>query len=535
VSLVVLITVVALGLRVYDLGSLPSAVHGDEGEVGMLALRILDGKDPLPVFATTIFGQNPAGFPYLLAPFLAIFGRNEIGLRMLSAVLGAAGVPLLYLIGRQGWGPLAGMLAAWLMAVSHLHIHYSRIAVPNIGSAFVVVLMIWLLFRAYERNMAFFAESSAPLAESPGTIRTWLSGLRLTVPLADFAGVGLVIGLGQYIYYGARLLPIIAGVAFLFLLLKRKITLLQILVVGLTALVAVAPLATFYLDHWNEFVGRSGTVFIFREANLKHTMGADANMADDLLPYLNYQFKTTLEFFTGGSDRSSFYTEGIPAFDPLTLVLFWLGLGALLAHIRRFEESVIATWFLLGVLFAGFLTIDQPNGPRLITAVPPIYLIGGIFIHRIWTLLSAYTQVRGRWVAAPAIGVLACFVLYLNWRIYFVDLKRYTHPILPTVVARAVADAPDAAAIYIMGDPILYAQHGTIRFLAGTDNIFDLRTPEELPAPATNPAGTFVVVLGHRLDDLKAIEAQHAGGDLNTYSDQQGNSLYGTYYIPPAQ
>ena len=34
----------------------------------------------------------------------------------------------MYGIGRIGWGPVAGAVAAWLLTVSHLSIHYSRLA-----------------------------------------------------------------------------------------------------------------------------------------------------------------------------------------------------------------------------------------------------------------------------------------------------------------------------------------------------------------------------------------------------------------------
>jgi len=44
-------TVLAFALRAYGLQHYPPPVHGDEGEMGMLALRVLDG-DGLPPFAT---------------------------------------------------------------------------------------------------------------------------------------------------------------------------------------------------------------------------------------------------------------------------------------------------------------------------------------------------------------------------------------------------------------------------------------------------------------------------------------------------
>jgi 4-amino-4-deoxy-L-arabinose transferase-like glycosyltransferase len=531
-GLIVLITLVGLLLRVIDLPNLPPMVHGDEGEVGMLALRVLEGEEALPIFASTIFGQNPAGFPYLMAPLLALFGRNEVGLRLLPALFGAISIPFLYLIGRSGWGSVAGAVAAWLLAVSHFHIHYSRIAVPNIANATVVVVLVWVLFRAYHRNVRFFDQSPASQAGEPGALRTRLGTLRLTVPLAEFVGVGLVIGFGQYIYHGARLLPIIAALAFLFMLLHRKITLVQMLVAGLAALIVIAPLGTFYLTHWVEFIGRFDTVSIFNETNLRHTLGPEATFAKDLWPYLRYQFDTTLSFITGGGDRSSFYLAEIAAFDPVTLILLWLGFGAVLTRIRRYEESLTAAWFLLGIITAGFLTIEQPNGPRVVSVAPACYLIGGIFVYRVWSLLPKFASRRSRWTAIAGLGGLALVLLLLNWRTYFVDLKNYTHSVLATQVARAVAAAPDSAAVYVLGDPILYAGHGTIRFLAGMENTFDLRTAEELPDPAADDAGTWVLALEPMLGVLQAIEEQHPGGERQSYTDARGQFLYATYYLP---
>jgi 4-amino-4-deoxy-L-arabinose transferase-like glycosyltransferase len=506
----------------------------------MLALRVLNSlgtEEPLPIFASTIFGQNPAGFPYLMAPLLALFGRNETGLRLLPALFGAASVPFLYLIGRSGWGVLAGAMAAWLMTVSHFHIHYSRIAVPNIANAFVMVLLVWLLLRAYHGNLRFWARlptaaGGDPAITNPTVANSWSGPLWLSAPLTDFVGVGLVIGFGQYIYHGARLLPILAAFAFLFMLIKRKLTLMQLVAAVLTALIVVAPLGAFYLNHWPEFIGRFDTVSIWNEANLRHTLGEDATFADDLLPYLNHQFITTLGFITGDGDRSSFYTADTPAFDPVTLMLLWLGFGAVLAHIRRYPESVLATWFLLGMVTAGFLTIEQPNGPRLVSVTPACYLIAAVFVDRVWTALPSFARGRSRRAAAAGLAGLALLLFYLNWRAYFVDFPSYTHNILPTAVAHAAAQAPPGAAVYIMGDPILYAEHGAIRFLAGTDNIFDLRTPEELPDPQDSEAGTLVLALEPSLASLQAIAEQYPGGETESFTDTHGRFLYAAYYLP---
>ncbi len=146
--------------------------------------------------------------------------------------------------------------------------------------------------------------------------------------------------------------------------------------------------------------------------------------------------------------------------------------------------------------------------------------------------LSGYT---GSW--ALPVAMLALALLYLNVRLYFVDLKSYTHSILPTTVARALAAAPDSATAYLLGDPIVYSGHGIIRFLAGTEGIFDARTAADVPAadlPAADAqrSGMFVLALEPSLAILQEIEARNPGGESASYSDTHGRFLYATYYLP---
>ncbi|MFQ5887060.1 MAG: glycosyltransferase family 39 protein, partial [Anaerolineae bacterium] len=118
------ITLLGFTLRATALDRYPPMMHGDEGEMGIRALGILNGTQPLSPFSTA-FLSHPTMFYFWQALSMAFFGRNEVGLRTLSALAGTLSVPLLYLLMRYGYGRVAGMASAFLLAVSHLHIHYS--------------------------------------------------------------------------------------------------------------------------------------------------------------------------------------------------------------------------------------------------------------------------------------------------------------------------------------------------------------------------------------------------------------------------
>ena len=55
IGLISLLTILALVLRTYDLVNLPRVFHGDEGEIGMLARKILTGSKTVPPFSVSWF------------------------------------------------------------------------------------------------------------------------------------------------------------------------------------------------------------------------------------------------------------------------------------------------------------------------------------------------------------------------------------------------------------------------------------------------------------------------------------------------
>jgi hypothetical protein len=69
---------------------------------------------------------NPPLYYTLLKGWVAIFGDSEAGARSLSAVLSAAAIPVVFLLGRELAGGRAGLLAAILFAVTPVQIHYAQ-------------------------------------------------------------------------------------------------------------------------------------------------------------------------------------------------------------------------------------------------------------------------------------------------------------------------------------------------------------------------------------------------------------------------
>lgn len=527
-ALALALFVVALALRLYRLSDTLPAMHGDEGEMGMLALLALHGPasgvspNRLPFFSTA-FLDHPTLFHYFQAGALWLFGENLSGLRTLSALFGALCAPWAYALGRQGWGRAAGVAAGWLIAVSHLHIHYSRIALNNIETAWLAMVMVLFFFCAWATTPPRTGNGADAAAETGAT-----------APLWPYVGAGLVMGLSQYFYYGSRLLPFIAAPLLLYLWRAGRIRLKHFALFVLATMVAVFPLALFYTENLPSLINRTRGVNVFTPAGLAHVVGPDAVWPRDLPLLVWAQVKANLDFLAGEGDHSSFYLADLPAFDAITLLLFWLGLGLTVARVRRFHESSLLVWLGLGVLLAGVVTVDPPYGPRLLVMIAAVFLIGGVTIQRAYDFVARYLPQPYRrrvWFAAIA---LAAGTLYLNSRTYFVTYAGQMPNLGPITMAHEMAAAGATHRVYLMGAPRMYTSLGVLRFVARDAAPQDLFHVDELaPLRQDNPngLGLLVVAIPERAAELAVIEQRFPGGLRSERYDPLGRLLYVSYRV----
>ena len=175
IALVVGLVILAGALRLPFLESLPSGIHGDEGEFGTIAAAVAHHHGPAP-FGVAFLG-DPAMYLYVVAPFVAALGSTMEAIRLPSALAGVATIPILYFQTRDLFGRRAAAIATFLLVTSTVHIHFSRLAINVIEVPLFASLSLWLLARGICRR----------------DDRWYL--------LAGMAG-----GLGFYFHFGARLI-----------------------------------------------------------------------------------------------------------------------------------------------------------------------------------------------------------------------------------------------------------------------------------------------------------------------------------------
>ncbi len=464
---------------------------------------------------------------------MALFGQNLFGLRIISALMGTGCVPLLYLIGRKYWGKLAGFTAAWLMAISHFNIHYSRLGLNNIETAFFMTLFIWLFL------VSFFPRHPENQPEAVTEEEPSNSSFETRIYWTPLIVTGLVGGVSQYMYLGSRLIPIVALLVCLYLLIQKRIGYIHIALVALSAAVVFAPIGFHYLRFSEQFFGRMNTVSIFNPQNVAHNYGPSVTWAKNAGEILFQQFKKNLDFFLQSGDASSFYLQDLPAFDIVTAILFWLGLGAVLGRVLSIPEFTIIAWFGLGILFAGVFTNDSPNGPRLLTVTPAVYLVAGIFVQRLMDEFTHFLRkipevhLSAVWLSAPLLISLMIAGLSVNVYDYFNVYTKSELNILPISLAREIAVDATTDHVFLLGENDIYVGHGTIRFIAGDGKAVDLHHTDDFPAPVADGKGNTVLATFAHLEELKLIQLRYPNGVWSELTDSLDRLIFFKYRIPP--
>ncbi|HEX9118431.1 MAG TPA: hypothetical protein VGA61_20360 [Anaerolineae bacterium] len=520
-----LVLLVAAFFRLWQIGSLPPGLFGDEATDGLDALDVLAGRGA--VFFPANFGREGLHI-WFVAGFFRLLGINALALRLPSVIAGILTALATFWLGHElaqalarpaadrGEGPVApvfpwswlGLLAALYLGTSYFHVHFSRFGIRGVFTPLCAALAFAAFWRGVNR---------------PGRVYLW------------FGLSGLFLGLSLHFYTASRFLPIfLAG----FLLLqaalayaggRREQAILVrhfgalALLVALAALV-FAPLGLYFLQHPGSFSERAATVSAFKGGSPWPRIGqaALANLLQFFLP--------------GRGDQAQFYNlPGRAVFDPVSAVLALIGVAALLYRWRQPAALFLLTWW-PALLLPSFLATDRyPTLPRVLGTLPGVYFFpaaGLIALLVVWQRLAPRRQgdLPDRAPAAPgwrawlpvALAAVALLVpAVLTYRDYFLVWGRSpaTADAFEVDMAQAagwLAANEPAGHVYLSSDIyrhptfMLLYEHATVtRYFRDTDpnlSWFDARSV--LPLPPRDQPATYLLA-------ASAPPAQAAGGFLN--------------------
>lgn len=169
--LILFIIVLASVLRLIALDTHPIGLNADEAAIGYNAYSLIQtGKDEhntsWPLVFRSFDDFKPPIYFYLVLPFVKLLGLTVLAVRLPSAILGIATVYLLYLLSNQLlYKKLldskyltisTGDLAAFLLAISPWHIHFSRGGWEVNAATFFLVLGLWAFYKGLKQPKFLF-------------------------------------------------------------------------------------------------------------------------------------------------------------------------------------------------------------------------------------------------------------------------------------------------------------------------------------------------------------------------------------------
>ncbi|MBN1954755.1 MAG: glycosyltransferase family 39 protein [Anaerolineae bacterium] len=491
---------VAAGLRLVRLPTLPVGLHYDEAANGILAAEIARGLEH-PVFISAYTGKEVLFF-YWAAAWMRVLGENVLALRLTSAVIGictvgAAAWSAYELVHEERNAAWVGVLAAAFVATSFWHLVLSRYGFRAVTQPLLQALTVGALWRGLRLER-----------------RGWL------------VLAGLLGGATMYTYLAARAFPLPVGAALLALLLadrgRRRARAGQVALFAAAAGVAALPLLGYFAAHPAALTTRVGQI-------------AAGSWAEAWAG-----FRTCLGmFFLRGDPYIRFNLPHRPLFAPPTAVLFGLGLLRILWPLRQ-KIRPAARLFLLAVLPAMLLPTALATGEIIPSNLRAVGLLPFVYVLPALAVESIAHVVTRRWRLAPHYPLLAASMLLLallapfTARAYFFDWafsnQLYEETDGDLVAVAAYLDQAGAAGTTPYVASIHY-RHPTLAFLSDDyPAIRWLTGGETLVFPAQ---GAGLLILPRSADSGQDwIEGRLAGaGQLAAPLGPDGQPAFAAYRV----
>ncbi len=227
--LLLVVTLLALILRVFKITEIPPGLYWDEAANGYAAYSIqMTGADewgtPLPLLFRSLNDYKPPAFIYLISVFQKFLGPTELSVRLPAAVIGTLSLPAIYLLATElGYilfktlksRRIFALISAFLLGTSMWHLQFTR--------------------AGFEAGLGLLAALSG--------LAFFLRALRVN-PIFFFPS-GLSFVLGIYSFHAARifipLLVLFLGLLFLKRLLPPSKSLLLSIALSLLVLLPFLP------------------------------------------------------------------------------------------------------------------------------------------------------------------------------------------------------------------------------------------------------------------------------------------------------
>jgi len=492
IILVLLITVAAFVVRFYKLGDLPRVLDGDEGAVGLTAQLTNEGVLSNPFALWDNFG---ALYLQLINFSLKIFGINAFALRLIPAIGGVLAIPSIYLLGRQIGGWRIGLIAAFLIAFSHSHIHFSRIAsVAYIQGAWLAPLELYLLLSGLEKRQSW---------------RTALGGVLLAIHFSVYLTAQVVAGM----------LVVYTILGFLFYRDWFKSRFQQVAAFFGGFFTTILPAGLYFTQQPGEFLNRLNKDGTFQSGWLENTMLATGQSAFEvLLGRVTHAFLSLIYY-----PALDFYGSPAPMLSMISTVMFLAGLGIALWRLKNPAYLLLNGYFWAATVAVGLFAIPPgADSYRMLMALPAAMIMAAIGLEEILEIFGI-TWEKKRYAYGVSVSIIFVSLMIFNLWTYYFDFAgrcRFasdTAGRFASYLGSQVAKIDSEENIYLLSDNIfVHGTHPSSFFLSKSRQILNFNEPIDQLNPVS---GEVIIAPPSRIEELELWARANPGGSLRYQYD----------------
>ena len=390
---VVFLTALAAFLRVYRLGDIPHGFHGDEAWNGLDATRILE-EGWIGVYTPGALG-NMAGAIYLTALTTWLFDASIFSVRLSMALFGIATIPATHLLLRLGFGRWVALIGTFALAVSYLHLHFSRIGLQLVSLPFAAVLAsVALLWAMRSQHRWIWLAAGAALGLVPYTY--------LAFP-AFFASALVTLAVFLFLRRDelAHLLVLLGWLAFGFLIIA-------------------SPFLFFLLDNWVVYMERMGLASVLRS----HEFPQGGSFTENMAFLVKRAWDASTSFVRNPRYDGVDGTGGVGAVDIGLGALFYIGLAVSIRKWRSPPHLLTVMVVLSAIATQVFSDPSSGMMRRSLAAIPFVVGAAGIGATSAIGVAKRQFGKAGRLVAVGALVLVLLAGGFWNLQYYFGELTR---------------------------------------------------------------------------------------------------------------
>ena len=375
----IILTFLSIFLRFYQLNQIP-LLNGDETrDTGIWPEAFLKGKIN-DYFGYGVYGISNLFFIISSIPHLFL-GHSIWAIRFFAALFGVFSIIVTYFLTKENFDQKTGKIAALLLTVYHVHLHFSRSEFINIFDSFWAPLIMLFLFRSLAKKTKKEFDSNLFLGLTMGIAFHFYQGIRATILLA-------------FIYF------LLANIKYIRHYFQFFITKVFYFLFGL--FLGIGPSAVIFITDTQKIfntgtagkplplklgIGNFISIFPLR---LFHSLGS--------LIYYPIEFH---------------YHYGGPFIQFPFNCLFLLGLLFLFKNIKKKKCHLLLLWIIFVFIFNSAILKDLNFTHRLLSATPALMIILAIGI------IAFANFFKKKFLINLTVVLAVSFFIFSNLQLYF--------------------------------------------------------------------------------------------------------------------